>query len=169
VPKDAKYAIGADTLPDGTMVEAGCCMLWSNYVLGRDPTLWPEPGVFRPERWLDETEGGGCPMWPAWCEEQRHCRPPLSFTFGCAATAGGGDGGSLWRPTTQVSDFKYPVFHGGPRLCLGRPLAYLELQMVLGAVLERYELTEVGTHSEEYVNSLVAPMKHGLTVTVARR
>ena len=62
VPKDAKYAIGADTLPDGTMVEAGCCMLWSNYVLGRDPTLWPEPGVFRPERWLDEAEGGGCRM-----------------------------------------------------------------------------------------------------------
>ena len=30
--------------------------------------------------------------------------------------------GHLYRPT-EVSDYKYPVFNAGPRICLGRPLA----------------------------------------------
>ena len=32
VPKDGKYAVAADTLPDGTTVPRGCMMIWSNYV-----------------------------------------------------------------------------------------------------------------------------------------
>ena len=151
VPKDGKYAVAADTLPDGTTVRKGCFMLWSNYCLGRDPTIWgPDSETFRPERWLQNGGGGG---------------------GGDAGRAGAAGAGSLWRPTTQVSDFQYPVFNGGPRLCLGRPLAYLEMQLVLGAVLSRYELAEAPgcAHTDEYINSIVAPMKKGLTVTVKRR
>ena len=52
-------------------------------------------------------------------------------------SAGGGSGAghraktSLHVPTQQVSDYKYPVFNAGPRVCLGRPLAYLEVQLAL--------------------------------------
>ena len=68
----------------------------------------------------------------------------------------------LWRPTGQVwrssasevSDFKYAAFNAGPRLCLGRPLAYLEMQTVLAAVFGRYELTEAVAHTDEYANSV---------------
>ena len=113
-------------------------MLWSNYALGRDPTLWPEPHKFKPERWLEgENE------------------PTLD--------------GSLWKPTAQVSDFKYPVFNAGPRLCLGRPLAYLEVAMMLATLFERYDLQEAQQHTEAYTNALVCPMKDGLHVTVKRR
>eukprot|EP01050_Picozoa_sp_SAG11_P040724 SAG11_NODE_17864_length_507_cov_0.627451_1_plen_59_part_10 len=55
-----QYAVRADVLPDGTRVRRGCLMLWSNYVLGRDPTLWDTPTEFTPERWLEgssNTEG----------------------------------------------------------------------------------------------------------------
>ena len=132
VPKDAKYAIEADTLPDGTRIAAGCCVFWSNYTMGRDPTLWPEPREFRPERWLrkdDAPDKDGVHLW----------RPT----------------GQVWRSSaSEVSDFKYAAFNAGPRLCLGRPLAYLEMQTVLAAVFGRYELTEAVAHTDEYANSV---------------
>ena len=52
VPKDAKFSKQADTLPDGTKVGPGVAMLWSNYAMGRNPLLWPDPLKFKPERWL---------------------------------------------------------------------------------------------------------------------
>eukprot|EP01045_Picozoa_sp_COSAG04_P027708 COSAG04_NODE_4114_length_2290_cov_1.161114_2_plen_386_part_00 len=144
VPKDAKYAVAADTLPDGTTVPRGCCMIWSNYAFGRDPTLWNDPLRFDPERWLQPAEES---------EEGEGKK---------AAAAG------LWRPTT-FSDFVYPVFNAGPRLCLGRPLAYLEIQLMLAVVFGRYELAEARQHTEAYLNTLVAPMKEGLLVTPRRK
>ena len=111
---------------------------------GRDPTLWEDPLRFDPERWLQPTEES---------EEAEGKKK---------AAAG------LWRPTT-FSDFVYPVFNAGPRLCLGRPLAYLEIQLMLAVVFGRYELAEARQHTEAYLNTLVAPMKEGLLVTLRRK
>ena len=111
---------------------------------GRDPTLWEDPLRFDPERWLQPTaEAEGAE--------------------GTKAAAAG-----LWRPTT-FSDFVYPVFNAGPRLCLGRPLAYLEIQLMLAVVFGRYEVAEARQHTEAYLNTLVAPMKEGLLVTLRRK
>ena len=146
VPKDGKYAVRADVLPDGTQIAAGCCTLWSNYCMGRDPTLWPEPLEFRPERWLlkqDEQD-----VLAAKHQQQQ---------------------GGLWKPTPNISDYTYPVFNAGPRLCLGRPLAYMEMAMMIAVVFGRYDLQEARHHTEECSQTLVSPMKHGLHVTLRRR
>ena len=137
VMMDSKVAKTADTLPDGTPVWPGAVMMWSNYVSGRDPTLWEDPLRFSPERWLDRD--------------------------------GKGDGGSLYKPATAVSDYKYPVFNAGPRVCLGRPLAYLEVQLALAALWPRFEFAAHQPLTEDYVQSLVSPMKRGLWVTAMAR
>jgi len=141
VMKDGKFCVTDDTLLDGTAVKRGMAVIYCPYALGRDPELWEQPEEFRPARWLeqDASEGAG---------------------EGKAPT------GSLYRPTA-VSDYVLPVFNAGPRVCLGRPLAYLEVQLLLAVLLPQFEfeLARDREHNTQYVNSLVSPRKHGLWVT----
>lgn len=54
VPKDVKIAIHDDVLPDGTIIKAGCGVVYLPYVMGRMEKLWGKDArEFRPERWLD--------------------------------------------------------------------------------------------------------------------
>lgn len=49
---------------------------------------------------------------------------------------------SRWADTSpQERGFEYVPFGGGPRICVGRHLARLELKVVLAAVCSRYELS----------------------------
>lgn len=70
-------------------------------------------------------------------------------------------GHSLHKPM-DVSDFKYPVFNAGPRVCLGRPLALLEIQLALAMVLSQFDLSLAWPHDNRYVNSLVSPPLNGM-------
>ena len=75
-------------------------------------------------------------------------------------------------PDGQVrleSPFKFPAFNAGPRLCLGRDLAYLQMKSVVGSVLRRFRLRLVPGHPVEYCMSLTLFMKHGLQMTVHPR
>jgi cytochrome P450 len=58
VPKQVKFALADDLLPDGTFVPAGGCVLYSSYIMGRSEPVWgADAEQFRPERWL-AAEGG---------------------------------------------------------------------------------------------------------------
>ena len=95
-------------------------------------------------------------------------KDPLKFDPGRWVTTTG-DGGSLFKPTQEISDYAYAVFNAGKRLCLGRPLAYLEMQLILSILLPRYEFTPVKEHDGSYTQTIVAPMKGGFHVHVKRR
>ena len=69
----------------------------------------------------------------------------------------------------SVSDFKYVVFNAGPRVCLGRPLAYLEMQLMIGLLLPRYTFTLIKPHDGKYIQTIVAPLKDGFKVKVGKR
>lgn len=71
----------------------------------------------------------------------------------------------------QENPFKYPVFHAGPRMCLGKDMAYIQMKSIVASVLERFEfqvLMEKGK-SPEYILSLTLRMKGGLPVRVKER
>lgn len=143
VPKNIKYAVQPDTLPDGTKVEAGMAIIWSPYAMGRNPNLWPDPLVFSPERWLA-------------------ARSVDTPDFQDATNT------SIYKPTRK-SDFVFPTFNAGPRLCLGRPLAYMEIVMALLVILPSFKLTEAKQHTDEYSQTIVPNLVSGLMVYIEQR
>ncbi|CAN6355939.1 unnamed protein product [Urochloa humidicola] len=76
----------------------------------------------------------------------------------------------LSREDGGVSAFEFPVFQGGPRTCLGKEMAFLQMKFVAAAVLRRFELREVDERRQPvFVPLLTAHMAGGLKVTVRRR
>ncbi|OAV90897.1 hypothetical protein PTTG_28169 [Puccinia triticina 1-1 BBBD Race 1] len=55
VPKSLKFAKTDDVIPGGPTVEAGDCVIWSDWQMARDPETWgSDCGQFKPDRWIDE-------------------------------------------------------------------------------------------------------------------
>ncbi|KAJ4843636.1 hypothetical protein Tsubulata_020150 [Turnera subulata] len=65
--------------------------------------------------------------------------------------------------------YKFVAFNAGPRICLGKDLAYLQMKSVAAAVLLRHRLAVVPGHKVEQKMSLTLFMKYGLKVNVHRR
>jgi cytochrome P450 len=66
------------------------------------------------------------------------------------------------------NQFKYTVFNAGPRLCLGKKFAYMQMKMVAASILLRYEVMVVEGHEVEPKLTTTLYMKHGLLVTLER-
>ncbi|EYU18593.1 hypothetical protein MIMGU_mgv1a0268911mg, partial [Erythranthe guttata] len=71
----------------------------------------------------------------------------------------------------QESPFKYPVFHAGPRMCLGKEMAYIQMKLIAASVLERFAVEVLMEKDEcpEHLLSLTLRMKGGLPVRVKER
>ena len=69
----------------------------------------------------------------------------------------------------KESDYKYPVFNAGPRLCLGRELAYFSMKCVAANVLLRYRMRIDPEHPVKPKFGLTIVMEHGLKVTLEPR
>ncbi|RUS22052.1 cytochrome P450 [Endogone sp. FLAS-F59071] len=69
----------------------------------------------------------------------------------------------------KVSQGHWPVFHGGPRLCLGKSLAILECLVGLSFLVKQYRFALVPGQDITYMRSLTLPMKNGMRVHVQRR
>ncbi|CAB4310362.1 unnamed protein product [Prunus armeniaca] len=65
--------------------------------------------------------------------------------------------------------YKFVSFNAGPRICLGKDLAYLQMKSIAAAVLLRHRLTVLPGHRVEQKMSLTLFMKYGLRVNVHPR
>lgn len=126
VPKDVKYAVKDDTLPDGTRIPAGATVIYCPYAMGRNKRIWPDPETFKPERFFNQEKGDG----------------------------------SISEPSV----YTYPVFNAGPRLCLGKPLALMEIKLITGMLLTNFKIELASKHDGGYASTLVLPMKPGLNI-----
>ncbi|CAK8542990.1 unnamed protein product [Lathyrus sativus] len=78
-----------------------------------------------------------------------------------------GDGDYVCR---SESPFRFPVFHAGPRMCLGKEMAYIQMKSIAASVMERFEVVAVDKDKcPEHVLSLTLRMKDGLPVRVRAR
>ncbi|KAK1669982.1 hypothetical protein QYE76_058141 [Lolium multiflorum] len=69
---------------------------------------------------------------------------------------------------------RYPVFHGGPRACLGKEMAYVQMKAVAAAVIRRFLVEPArATASMDapppYEMAVTLRMKGGLRVRIRRR
>lgn len=70
----------------------------------------------------------------------------------------------------QESPFRFPVFHAGPRMCLGKEMAYIQMKSIAAAVIESFEIEVVnGDKCPQHLLSLTLRMKAGLPVTLTKR
>lgn len=66
------------------------------------------------------------------------------------------------------SPFRYPVFHAGPRLCLGKDLAYIQMKCIAASVIELFDVESRDNDTcPQHVLSLTLRMKGGFPVTVS--
>lgn len=73
------------------------------------------------------------------------------------------------RFETPKDGYKFVAFNAGPRTCLGKDLAYLQMKSVASAVLLRYRLSLAPGHRVEQKMSLTLFMKNGLRVNLHPR
>ncbi|KAB2624531.1 cytochrome P450 704B1 [Pyrus ussuriensis x Pyrus communis] len=69
----------------------------------------------------------------------------------------------------NASPFKFTVFRAGPRICLGKDSAYLQMKMALAILCRFYTFTLVAGHPVQYRMMTILSMAHGLKLTIARR
>ncbi|KAM0035199.1 putative cytochrome P450 [Helianthus debilis subsp. tardiflorus] len=67
------------------------------------------------------------------------------------------------------SPYKFPVFQGGPRVCLGKEMAFTQMKYVMASVLSRFELVPVSLEEPVFVPLLTAHMDGGFKVRVHSR
>ncbi|KAF8082614.1 hypothetical protein N665_0818s0029 [Sinapis alba] len=88
-----------------------------------------------------------------------------------------GDDAEDFRPERWISDsgilrhepsYKFLAFHAGPRSCLGKKLAFLQIKTVAVEIIQRYDIKVVEGQKTEPVPSLFLRMQHGLKVSVTK-
>ncbi|KAL8529622.1 hypothetical protein ACS0TY_006885 [Phlomoides rotata] len=79
-------------------------------------------------------------------------------------------GSENWSFVSRDS-FTYPVFQAGPRICLGKEMAFLQMKRVVAAVLRRFKVVPVVVEGAEpvYITDLTAKMKGGFPVRIEER
>ncbi|KAI4323414.1 hypothetical protein L6164_023022 [Bauhinia variegata] len=68
-----------------------------------------------------------------------------------------------------VPSYKFISFNAGPRTCLGKDLSFIQVKMVVSAILWNYRIHVVEGHPISPSISIVLPMKYGLKVRITKR
>jgi fatty acid omega-hydroxylase len=69
----------------------------------------------------------------------------------------------------KCNQYKFVAFNAGPRICLGKDLAYLQMKSITASILLRHRLTVAPGHRVEQKMSLTLFMKFGLKMDVHKR
>ncbi|KAI4346811.1 hypothetical protein L6164_007677 [Bauhinia variegata] len=69
----------------------------------------------------------------------------------------------------HVPSYKFISFNAGPRTCLGKDLSFIQMKMVISAILCNYSIQVVEGHPISPSLSIVLLMKYGLKVKITRR
>ncbi|KAL3526292.1 hypothetical protein ACH5RR_010948 [Cinchona calisaya] len=136
---DSKHAISDDLLPDGTPVRAGDRVTYFPYGMGRMESLWGK------DRLQFRPE--------RWVLERNTI----------------GEGARSVGALKNVCPYKFPVFQAGPRVCLGKELAFMQMKYVVASILGHFEIRPATTNPPVFVPFLTAHMAGGFKVFVRRR
>ena len=69
----------------------------------------------------------------------------------------------------SVPSYKFTAFGGGPRSCLGKTMAFIQMKIVATSIIWNYRVRMVEGHPVSPSVSVVLHMKHGLKVRITKR
>ncbi|GLJ37732.1 hypothetical protein SUGI_0766640 [Cryptomeria japonica] len=67
------------------------------------------------------------------------------------------------------SPFKYAVFQAGPRVCLGKEMAFIQMKYIAASVIRGFRFRVDPQHRADSIPSLTSTMRNGLPVQVQKR
>jgi cytochrome P450 len=129
-------------------------------------------------------------LHPPVCQDPRFASRDTVLPDGTAIPSGAGvdmcffasgRSKSIWGPDALDFDpdrflnvkepnaFKFPMFNAGPRMCLGRPLALMNMKLAMSILLPLFDFVDINGHSGEYQWNLVEAMKGGFEVQVSEK
>lgn len=127
VPLELKETEHAVTLPDGTHLPPQRLVIWCLWSMGRSKQIWgPDAANFNPDRWLEDEHIG---------EEAQGRSETNGEIYGVQKKTK-----KVFLPRSQG---EYPVFNGGPRLCLGKRMAEVQACYFLANLVWNYDFAEV--------------------------
>eukprot|EP01018_Ginkgo_biloba_P035892 Gb_02832 [translate_table: standard] len=65
--------------------------------------------------------------------------------------------------------YKFAVFQAGPRICLGKEMAFIQMKSIVASIIHRFSLKVNSGYCPKYTLSLTMRMRGGLPVTVRSR
>ncbi|KAI3846868.1 hypothetical protein MKX03_008461 [Papaver bracteatum] len=67
--------------------------------------------------------------------------------------------------------YTYPIFHAGPRICLGKEMAFLQMKMIAVEVLRRFRVVPANgiDFAPVFVSHVISQMKGGFPVKIKKR
>ena len=69
----------------------------------------------------------------------------------------------------SIPSFKFTAFGGGPRSCLGKAMAFIQMKIVATSIIWNFHVEMVEVHPVSPSASVVLHMKHGLKVRITKR
>ncbi|OWM71436.1 cytochrome P450 94B3-like [Punica granatum] len=69
----------------------------------------------------------------------------------------------------KVCPYRYPVFQAGPRDCIGKEMAFVQMKYVVASILRHYEIKPVRRGKPVFVPLLTAHMAGGSPVRICKR
>ncbi|KAE8661631.1 Cytochrome P450 94B1 [Hibiscus syriacus] len=69
----------------------------------------------------------------------------------------------------KVNPYKFPVFQAGPRIGLGKEMAFIQMKYVVASILRQFEIKPIGSERPVFVPLLTAHMATGLKVVIQKR
>lgn len=154
--------LGFNELKEMNFVKACLCesmrlyppVVWDSKHAARDDVLPDGTPVFRGNRVTYFPYGMGR-MEELWGKDRLEFRPDRWLDEN--------------RVVKTVSPYKFPVFQAGPRVCLGKEMAFVQMKYVVASVLSRFELVPVRPEPPVFVPLLTAYMAGGFNVRVRHR
>ncbi|KAJ0960195.1 hypothetical protein J5N97_002017 [Dioscorea zingiberensis] len=159
----AKEVIGYQELKEMKFLEASLCESMRLY----PPVVWDSKHAAGDDQMPDGTRVGGGDrvtyfpygmgrMEKLWGEDRNEFKP-------CRWLVGDR------REVAPVSPYKFSVFQAGPRVCLGREMAFVQMKYVAAALLRRFKLRRVDKELPVLVPLLTSHMAGGLNMVVEER
>ncbi|KAG6407328.1 hypothetical protein SASPL_130317 [Salvia splendens] len=73
------------------------------------------------------------------------------------------------RKIKHEPSYKFPAFNAGPRTCVGKDMAFIQMKMVAAAILYGYKVRLVEGHKVSPCDSILLHAKEGLKVLLCKR